>query len=272
MSSDSSIGSNSSSGRRVGTRLTTSPYRTINARQRLAVAQGRSSLSRPVIPSLTDSQRFIGRPPIYPNHLRISDSVSDSQISQATIDPFSMNRSENSLSQSNEPLEVPPCSICFEDLRVGMVKTLQCGHPFHDRCVDQHFQTSRRQLCPICHHPHIANDDTDDDVIIGFNQEAVAQPATIEVRAQSRASNQEGVAQPASGLHSARRAAATQASARRPRPPRLSSGRGTNLSTEETQYMLGLVESHLPIHTKNGFPYPTSSTRISEEQVIYVVS
>ena len=76
----------------------------------------------------------------------------------------------------------------------------------------------------------------------------------IEVRAQPRASNQEEVAQPASGLRSARRAAAPPASARRQCPPGSSSGRGTNFSTEETQYMLGVVESHLPIHHEEWTP------------------
>lgn len=44
------------------------------------------------------------------------------------------------------------CSICLEDYREAtQIRTLWCGHDFHQACVDQWFTV--REECPVCREP-----------------------------------------------------------------------------------------------------------------------
>eukprot|EP00190_Bangiopsis_sp_CCMP1999_P001672 CAMPEP_0198729042 /NCGR_PEP_ID=MMETSP1475-20131203/13948_1 /TAXON_ID= ORGANISM="Unidentified sp., Strain CCMP1999" /NCGR_SAMPLE_ID=MMETSP1475 /ASSEMBLY_ACC=CAM_ASM_001111 /LENGTH=111 /DNA_ID=CAMNT_0044491579 /DNA_START=400 /DNA_END=735 /DNA_ORIENTATION=+ len=46
------------------------------------------------------------------------------------------------------------CSICLEELSKSMtgkdIVVLECGHPYHKRCIQQWLQRGREPQCPYC--------------------------------------------------------------------------------------------------------------------------
>lgn len=49
--------------------------------------------------------------------------------------------------------ETPVCPICFEELGAevgGPVRTLRCGHQFHDGCVSHWLTECPKSTCPVC--------------------------------------------------------------------------------------------------------------------------
>ena len=42
------------------------------------------------------------------------------------------------------------CIICFDQYPKETGKTLECGHTFHPKCIDQWI--SEHKTCPICRH------------------------------------------------------------------------------------------------------------------------
>lgn len=42
------------------------------------------------------------------------------------------------------------CAICLESMDTSRVKQLECGHEFHQHCIDQWSQTQSMASCPLC--------------------------------------------------------------------------------------------------------------------------
>lgn len=44
------------------------------------------------------------------------------------------------------------CTICIEEFKTGeMVRTLQCNHIFHEKCIGEWFE--KKEVCPNCNQP-----------------------------------------------------------------------------------------------------------------------
>lgn len=51
-----------------------------------------------------------------------------------------------------EPEEPPECAICLNGITRGTGGRFNCGHIFHNKCIEEFFKISRRiePVCPIC--------------------------------------------------------------------------------------------------------------------------
>jgi hypothetical protein len=79
-----------------------------------------------------------------------------------------------------EPEENIPCSICFDDLPLHSteVHKLECGHHFHDECLDDwgkykpgDFIKESKHLCPICRQGKICLDSNNELHSLMMNME-----------------------------------------------------------------------------------------------------
>jgi hypothetical protein len=73
-------------------------------------------------------------------------------------------------------METPPaCSICLEQIRKGGTMkskkghTFDCGHTFHNKCVDKLVQHNMIVKCPMCRSLQYIHDNKIDEISYSFH-------------------------------------------------------------------------------------------------------
>jgi hypothetical protein len=65
------------------------------------------------------------------------------EASTIVAEPITIDRNNNNTA--------PDCSICLLKLNNGTkIKTLSCAHKFHDKCIENWFEESKKHECPLC--------------------------------------------------------------------------------------------------------------------------
>ncbi|GFQ95720.1 hypothetical protein TNCT_101161 [Trichonephila clavata] len=67
--------------------------------------------------------------------------------------PKCSKRGRGSIKRLSEPNsnKTIQCSICLDTSRRRKLKTLQCSHVFHEKCIDHWLLTKKN--CPVCREP-----------------------------------------------------------------------------------------------------------------------
>lgn len=74
-------------------------------------------------------------------------NLEEYQPPELSVRDLNVNTSISIYLRGNNPLE--RCSICYEYLRsFQIVRELNCGHKFHQKCVDKWFEN--KDTCPLC--------------------------------------------------------------------------------------------------------------------------
>ena len=76
--------------------------------------------------------------------------VEEMDIDEDYCDPMDLGNEDNYI----EPVELPVCSVCLEDIHKDNGKQLSCGHRFHKDCLDKWLSMGHDKTngcsCPNC--------------------------------------------------------------------------------------------------------------------------
>jgi len=105
---------------------------------------------------VTPSPELINLLTQYGDNIENSSSEQTTQIFEQMINEIenmALNITENTTELNNNMDEQNECYICSDELNSENITILDCGHKFHEPCIEMSYKNANNTLCPYCRQP-----------------------------------------------------------------------------------------------------------------------